>query len=274
MSYLIGYLNSPMLIISSLPYTTKILCDYLLPASKYSIIQIGNGISWVYNGLHNKGMDSYETDFDDLNDAPSLQESASNAITRIKESINVIENKEKYLEDRIKILMQEAYDKHIRNNRKGALFALKRKKLYEKESNTLSDIKMNLEMKCMNLETMIINLEVYSTLRLAAYQMKNINNEMDIDKIDMTLDDIQEGLSLTDEINSILSQPISGNEIYDDCELLEELNDYIPNNNITHDALRCKQEDNLIDLPYPPDSILQMEEELIDDNYLKILEYD
>jgi charged multivesicular body protein 4 len=209
------------------PSTVKSLTSkYLIPIGStigyYSITTIGSGFNYLYSFTKTKGLEYQHTNFDDYTDPQSKSENAKDAIMRIKESIDLIENKKEVIDTKINTCLEEAITKKNSGNKKGAIFALRRKKLYEKELETLESILNNLLLKVMNLETMVINLEVYSTLKLAACQMKTINNEIDVDQIDLTIDDIQEGLNLTEEINSILSQPIVNSE-YDDSELLEEL---------------------------------------------------
>ncbi len=169
------------------------------------------------------GLDYQETDFDFRDDEVSLQEGAKAAIEKIQQSIALIESKEGVLSDKIRNALRDAFTKNKLGNKKSALFALKRKKLYELEYERLESIHNGLIMKTMNLETMLINLEIYATLKVAANQMKTINNGMSTDTIDDALDDIHESINIADEISNILSQPITP-EIYDEDELLEELN--------------------------------------------------
>ena len=182
--------------------------------------------NYLYNLTRSNGSTSQITNFETHTDHVELQENTMSTIDRLKESVDIIERKQLIIDSKIIQMIKEAINKNKIGNKKSALFALKRKKLYEKELNNLDSIRSNLELKIMNLETLLINLEVFSTLRLAATQMKTINHEIDIDSLDNTLDDLQEGLSITDEISSILTQPIVP-ETFDEDELMDELNEIL-----------------------------------------------
>jgi charged multivesicular body protein 4 len=193
-----------------------------LTVLKYGAKYIGKGAYQVFNYLQPRGIEAQITDFDDRNDEVTLQEGAKSAIAKIQKSIELIEKKEQYLDTKIKNALREAFEKNKYGNKKGAIFALRRKKMYSIEYERLEGIHNGLIMKTMHLETMLINLEIYSTLKLAANQMKTINNGMSVDSVDDALDEIHESINITDEISSILTQPIT-TEVFDEDELLEEL---------------------------------------------------
>lgn len=209
----------------------------------YSVIS--TGASYIYKWSKPSGTLAAPTDYEDRPDHVELQENTFNTITKLKDSIDVIGRKQDLIESKIQNMISEAIAKNTAGNKKGALFALKRKKLYEKELDNLDQIRSNLELKVMNLETLIINLEVYSTLRLAATQMKTINNEIDVDSLDNTLDDIQEGISITDEISSVLTQPIVADTI-DEDDLLQEL-----------DELMSDHQERQVSQPVQPEKITE-----------------
>jgi charged multivesicular body protein 4 len=183
---------------------------------------LGSSAKYVVKQLKPKGIEAQVTDFDDRTDEVSLQEGAKNAIAEVQKSIALIENKEYYLDKKIQLATKEAYEKNKAGNKKGALFALRRKKMYSMEYERLEDIHNGLVMKTMHLETMLINLEIYSTLKTAANQMKTINNGMTADSLDDALDEIHESINITEEISTVLTQPIT-HDTFDESELLEEL---------------------------------------------------
>jgi charged multivesicular body protein 4 len=189
---------------------------------RHGVSYLGSGAKYVVKQLKPKGIEAQMTDFDDRTDEVTLQEGAKNAIAEVQKSIAVIEKKESYLEQKIQLAIKEAYEKNKAGNKKGAIFALRRKKMYCMEYERLEDIHNGLVMKTMHLETMLINLEIYSTLKMAANQMKTINNGMSADSLDDALDEIHESINITDEISSILTQPIT-HDTFDETELLQEL---------------------------------------------------
>ena len=74
----------------------------------------------------------------------------------------------------------------------GALFALKRKKLYEAEIDKIANIKMTLETQVMNLESAAQNAETFKAMNAGKNAMSNIREDTNIDKVDDLMDEIQE----------------------------------------------------------------------------------
>ena len=83
---------------------------------------------------------------------------------------------------------------------------------------------MTLETQCMTLENTQVNVETFQALRSGANQMKAIHQQMNVDAVDATMDDIQEEMATADEIGRAISQHV-GTELYDEDELEAELRD-------------------------------------------------
>ena len=109
------------------------------------------------------------------------------------------------------------------NDKKGALFAMKRKKLYEQEIEKIDATKMTLEQQCINLESATQNKETFAALKTGTQAMKNIRKEMDIEKVDDMMDDIREEMEMAQEISNAIAQPVDIGMPMDDDELLAEL---------------------------------------------------
>ncbi|OLY80680.1 Vacuolar-sorting protein SNF7 [Smittium mucronatum] len=101
--------------------------------------------------------------------------------------------------------------------------ALKRKKLLEEQLDKISGSRMTLETQIFAIESANVNLETMNAMRKGADAMKNIHKNMNIDKVDQTMDEIREQMDLANEVSAAISQPellgMSSNE----SELLEEL---------------------------------------------------
>ncbi|ETN14800.1 hypothetical protein PPTG_22013 [Phytophthora nicotianae INRA-310] len=122
----------------------------------------------------------------------------------------------------IALQLQEAKQKSAAKDKRGAIFALKRKKMYEAEVEKLQGARMTLETQVMTLESAHVNMETFTALRSGAEQMKAIHGQMNVDKVDNIMDDIQEEMATADEIGRAISQPL-GSQLYDDDELEDEL---------------------------------------------------
>merc|ERR1719245_1283389 len=110
----------------------------------------------------------------------------------------------------------EAKEKMAKGDKKGAMFALKRKKMYEGEMEKICNVKMTLETQVMNLESAAQNADTLNT-------MKKIRTDLGIDKVDDLMDDIREEMDTAKDISDAMARPIDG--MYDEDELLSELAD-------------------------------------------------
>jgi charged multivesicular body protein 4A/B len=105
----------------------------------------------------------------------------------------------------------------------GALFAMKRKKLYEAEVEKIQNVKMTLETQVINLESAAQNAETFKAMEAGSKTMKKIRNEVGIEKVDDIMDEIKEEMEMANEINNAIAQPVDP-LMTDEDELLAELN--------------------------------------------------
>lgn len=104
-----------------------------------------------------------------------------------------------------------------------ALMALKRKKMYEGQREHTRGARFNLETQILTIENANINLETLNAMKVGSSTMKNIHGEMNIDKVDDTMDDIREQMDLANEISSAISNPLGLDTGIDEDELAAEL---------------------------------------------------
>ena len=156
--------------------------------------------------------------------APTQTNASATAdtIMKLRQQLETLEKREAHIEKKIQQQVAEAKRKSGAKDKKGAIFCLKRKKMYEAEIEKLQGARMTLETQCMTLENTQVNVETFQALRTGANQMKAIHQKMNVDAVDATMDDIQEEMATADEIGRAISQPV-GNELYDDDELEAEL---------------------------------------------------
>lgn len=112
---------------------------------------------------------------------------------------------------------------HLRPFSSGALFSMKRKKMYEAEIDKIQNVKMTLETQVMNLESSAQNAETFKAMEAGTKTMQKIRTEVGVDKADDIMDQIREEMELAQEINNAISQPVDP-LLADEDELLEELN--------------------------------------------------
>lgn len=105
----------------------------------------------------------------------------------------------------------------------GALFAMKRKKLYEQEIDKIENVKMTLETQVINLESAAQNAQTFKAMDAGAKTMKKIRTDIGIEQVDDMMDAIKEEMEMANEINEAIAQPVDP-LLADDDELLAELN--------------------------------------------------
>jgi len=109
-----------------------------------------------------------------------------------------------------------------KGDKKGALFAMKLKKQHEAELDKIQNVKMTLETQVIHLESAEQNRETISAMKQGTSTMKNIRNEVGIDKVDDIMDEIKEEMELAEEVNNAIAQPIDP-LMEDEDDLLAEL---------------------------------------------------
>lgn len=143
------------------------------------------------------------------------------AIKELRNQLVILEKRENLMQQRITTATQDAIKKKSSNDTKGALFELKRKKMFEEEVRKLQGARITLDSQIMALESAAINMETVKAMKTGADAMKNIHGNMDADKVDDLLESIQEQKEIHDTIAEAVARP--GQEMFDDEELLNEL---------------------------------------------------
>lgn len=146
--------------------------------------------------------------------------SAQEAIHKLRETEEMLNKKMDYLEKKIEFELATA-KKHGTKNKRAALQALKRKKRLEQQLAQIDGTLSTIEFQREALENSHTNTEVLKNMGFAAQAMKKVHKELDVDKIDDLMLDINEQRDMAEEI----SQAISGGfgETYDEDELMAEL---------------------------------------------------
>ncbi|XP_032407451.1 charged multivesicular body protein 4c [Xiphophorus hellerii] len=147
---------------------------------------------------------------------PSPQE----AIHRLRETEEMLTKKQEYLEKRIEQEIATA-KKHGTKNKRAALQALKRKKRLEQQLTQIDGTLSTIEFQREALENSHTNTEVLKNMGFAAKAMKQVHQNMDVDKIDDLMQDITEQQDVAREISEAISGPFG--EQFDEDELLAEL---------------------------------------------------
>jgi len=155
--------------------------------------------------------------------AKPKQLGANDAIQHTRNTIETLEKREAHLEKQISQLLSEAKARNKKGDKKGAIYRLKRKKLLEKELQSLCDKKLNLEKNIITLDSAIVNQNMVGTMNMVKNTLAAEMKKADVDTVDEVMDDMAELMDQQNEINEALGNPMG--EDYDEDELADELAD-------------------------------------------------
>jgi charged multivesicular body protein 4 len=193
--------------------------------------------------------------FGDNSKKKPVQRSAPKAninksIQTIRSAQETLEKRGTHLEKQIAKLTQSARAKLKKKNKKGAMYDLKRKKMLEKELSGIENKKLTLETQTLALENAQMNESVFHAVKDGVKAIETVNRNVNIDKVEDLMDDMQEMQEDQEAINDALGQPVTD---FDEDELLKELEDIsdeeeevVQLGNIPED------QDHLADLPDAP----------------------
>jgi len=143
-------------------------------------------------------------------------------ITKMRETIEMLEKRENHLQNKINFELQEAKKFIAAKNKRAAMMCVKRKKAYEVQIEKMSGARMTIDAQLMAIEGASVSLDTMNVMKMGAQTMKSIHNNITIEDVDNTMEDIQEQMSIANEINEAISQPLGGAE-YDEDDLNAEL---------------------------------------------------
>jgi charged multivesicular body protein 4 len=136
-----------------------------------------------------------------------------------------VENQEKREEvtrRKIDQMVAQAKEKMAKGDKKGALFAMKRKKLHDAELAKIENVKMTLVTQVINLESASQNKDTFIAMKEGKNAMAKIRDEVGIEKVDELMDDIREEMEQAQEISDAIAAPVDPLAA-DEDELLAEL---------------------------------------------------
>lgn len=152
---------------------------------------------------------------------PGATTAPMETIKMLRDNMLVLEKREEHIMKKIEMALQEAKARSAKKDRNGALFALKRKKMYEAEITKLQGARITLDSQIIALEGAAVTVQTFQAMSGGASAMKALRGNLDADKVDEIMEDIQEEKDVHDQISDAISRP--GQEMFDDEDLLQEL---------------------------------------------------
>ncbi|KAJ5677638.1 Snf7 [Penicillium maclennaniae] len=153
--------------------------------------------------------------------AQKRKDAPKNAILLLREQLDMLQKREKHLENQI-AEQDAAARKFVNTNKNAAKAALRRKKVHEKNCEQTTAQIVQLEQQIYSIEAANINHETLRAMKQAGAAMSEIHGGMSIDKVDETMEILREQHHLSEEIGAAITSVPLG-EQPDEDELEEEL---------------------------------------------------
>lgn len=144
-------------------------------------------------------------------------------IAELNKRIASLEKGEAHKEEKIQACVAEAKKKMARNDKKGAMLQLKRKKEFEKQIEVYAGSRMKLEQQLMAIESASVNSATLAALSRGneAMVQQRKKNGIDEDKVDDIFAAFEDEMAVQQEISEHFTQ--GTDEIVEDEDLLNEL---------------------------------------------------
>lgn len=155
---------------------------------------------------------------------PTDPQEALNTITKLRSTLEDLDKRQKVLEAKARNELETAKEKNRQKDRRGALYSLKKKKMYEAEVAKLDAAKMNLDQQIFMIEGAGSSVSIFRAMQEAQTTLTNQHRHITVEQVDQLRDQIEEHQQLQDEISDALTQPMGNLVNMDDDELLDELN--------------------------------------------------
>jgi len=143
-------------------------------------------------------------------------------ITKLRETLEMLEKRETYLQTKINHEVAEARKHMAAKNKRAALMCLKKKKTYEAQIEKISGANMTIQTQLMAIEGANVSLQTLEAMNTGARIMKNIHKNMTVEDVDKTMEEIQSQMEIATEIETAIAQPLGG-VMFDEDELDAEL---------------------------------------------------
>ena len=155
--------------------------------------------------------------------APGGPSDPAQTILKLRSTVETLEKRQVHLDKKIEQQTKEAKEKMGKKDKRGALYCLKRKKMYEAEIEKINGARLTLEQQMIAIEATVTNAETVNAMKSGAKAMQAARQNVDADTVGDLMDDIKEEMEVGDEISAAISAP--ANDVLNDDDLLNELNE-------------------------------------------------
>ena len=144
-------------------------------------------------------------------------------ITKLRNQVETLEKRNTHTEQKINKLVAEI-KKFANTDKKKAMILLNRKNLLDQEIKKNIGMIDVLDRQIISLENTSVNQQVFKSMQEGNHLIKSSNAELNIDKVEDLMDEIEEQKETSQAISDIFSDRV--NRMYDDDDLLAQLDEY------------------------------------------------
>jgi len=181
-------------------------------------------------------------------------------ILQLRNTVDTLEKRQVHLDKKIEQQMTEAKAKMQKKDKRGALYCLKRKKMYEAEIEKINGARLTLEQQMIAIEGTVTNSETIKAMTAGKEAMANARGNATADDVGELMDDITDEVEQANDIAAAISAP--ANQILDDEDLLNELNELeeleLESQLLDAPAVPAAAHDDLVDLPAVPTAAVEL----------------
>ena len=152
---------------------------------------------------------------------PPPQINPNQSIAVLSDAIDTLQKREIHLHKQSAAALAQARQKSKVKDKRGALFQLRRKKMFEKELDSIAGRKQNMEIQKLTIETAMGNKENLKIMKDTQKTLSTLVDEKTVEDADEVFAQIEENQATSNELDELLGRPLG--TLYDDDELLAEL---------------------------------------------------
>lgn len=152
---------------------------------------------------------------------PPPQINPNQSIAVLSDAIDTLQKREIHLQKQSAAALAQARQKSKVKDKRGVLFQLRRKKMFEKELDSIAGRKQNMELQKLTIETAMGNKENLKIMKDAQKTLSTLVDEKTVEDADEVFAQLEENQAMSNELDELLGRPLG--TLYDDDELLAEL---------------------------------------------------
>lgn len=194
-----------------------------LPATSYIPTQsIINIFSWLGTSLYSLATLPGKVIYPQVEEYN--HEQVLSTIQKLNNHLSFLDKKIDKMNSNTNRFGEKAKSLYKMKNVRGAMHQIRLKKMYDREIEKLESLKFNIETQILHMDSVEIMMVTVDTIKDTSEYYQSVNSNINITKLENTIDEMVEHRDSSTDIQSILSDINTFNEqSYDDDDLLKEL---------------------------------------------------